>query len=278
MARRTHVRPVIAAVTAVLAVVAVLSASTQGPANARRDRHVVGADISWPQCPKNTGIPSRRGMDLPMPRRTARFVIVGLTNGPGFFPNPCIDSQMRWIRRHHVWAAAYAVTTYPRDRQLAKYGTSGPHSSRHLLGKLWNAGYAEARFNLATMDRVHLESPIVWVDVEPYSVRPWTRNHARNAAVVRGAVQGYEDAGLRVGFYSTQRLWRGIVGQLRFGYPEWRTAGPQSQRDALQMCGRDGIQGGRAVLAQWWGDTRDFDITCPHHSSRRQLVRYFRRY
>ena len=261
-----------------LLVVSLVVATVPSVATATRPHHVVGADISWPQCPKNVGIPSRRGLDKPMPLRTARYVVVGLTNGPGFFPNPCITSQVRWVKRHHVWTAAYAVTTYPRPRQLAKYGTTGPHSSTHLHGRLWNTGYAEAEFNVATMERVHLTSPIVWVDVEPYSVRPWTRNRARNAAVVEGAVQAYRDAGLKVGFYSTQLMWRGIVGRLRYGLPEWRTAGPRTMADALRMCSRDPIQGGRAVLAQWWNDDRDFDVTCPGHGSRAQLREYFHRY
>src|SRR5689334_16441916 len=140
------------------------------------------------------GIPERQGEDKPMPLRTARYVVVGLTNGPGFHPNPCLKRQVGWVRRHHVRAAAYAVTTYPTPRQLAHHGTSGPHPHRALLGRLWNTGYAQAEFNLRTMRAVHLASPVVWVDVEPYSVRPWTGNRTRNAAVVKGAVQAYRDA------------------------------------------------------------------------------------
>jgi hypothetical protein len=261
-----------------LALPLLTSVLVSSPADAGRAHHVVGADISWPQCPKDVGIKSRRGMDLPMPRASARYVVIGLTNGPGFFPNPCIKSQVRWAKRHHVWTAAYAVTTYPRARQLAKYGTTGPHSSTYLHGKLWNAGYAEAEFNIATMKGVHLTSPIVWVDVEPYSVRPWTRHRTRNAAVVQGAVQGYQDAGLKVGFYSTQLLWRSIVDHLHYGLPEWRTAGPRTMAAALRMCSHDPIQGGRAVLAQWWDDDRDFGVTCPGHSSRPHLRKYFHRY
>ena len=274
MTIRTHVRAVL------IIVVTLVASMVPGLATAGGTGHpVVGADISWPQCPKNTGIPTRRGMDLPMPRHTSRFVVLGLTNGPGFFPNPCLRSQVRWVKRHHLWAGAYAVTTYPRPHQLEKYGTTGPHSHRHLHGRLWNAGWAEALYNIATMERVHVTAPMVWVDVEPYTVRPWTRFRDRSAAVVRGAVRGYEHAGLRVGFYSTQRLWRGIVGRrIDFGYPEWRTAGPTSQHAARGMCSRDPIQGGRAVLAQWWNDVRDFDVTCPGHSRPKRLERYFHKY
>ncbi len=68
--------------------------------------HITGADISWPECPKTTGIPSRRGEAKPMPARSARFVMLGLTNGPGFYPNPCLGHQLAWVKRHHTYAAA----------------------------------------------------------------------------------------------------------------------------------------------------------------------------
>ena len=29
-----------------------------------------------------------------MPVDEARYVIIGLTNGPGFYPNPCLASQV----------------------------------------------------------------------------------------------------------------------------------------------------------------------------------------
>ena len=48
------------------------------------EQPVLGADISWPQCPKGMGIPERRTLGLPMPLPKAAYVVVGLTNGPGF--------------------------------------------------------------------------------------------------------------------------------------------------------------------------------------------------
>lgn len=239
---------------------------------------ITGADISWPQCPKWMGIPTRKGQGAPMPRRGAKFVVVGVTNGPGFYPNPCLGRQMRWVRSHHVYAAAYAMTTYPRARRVRTYGARGPHSHATLFGRLWNTGYAEARFNVATMKRVGLASPIVWVDVEPYPVAPWSSSKAHNAAVVQGAVKAYQNAGYRVGFYSTTLLWHEVVGDLRYGQPEWRTAGQTSLSSALRMCSRSTIQGGHAVMAQWWGPRRDFDVICPRVATAASLRTYFHKY
>ena len=51
---------------------------------------LLGGDVSWPQCPKGMGIPEKRSEGLPMPDASARFVVIGLTNGPGFVANPCL--------------------------------------------------------------------------------------------------------------------------------------------------------------------------------------------
>src|SRR6478672_8225031 len=58
------------------------------------DGPVTGGDVSWPQCPKGMGIPQKRSLGLPMPQSSAKFVLVGLTNGPGFTPNPCLADQV----------------------------------------------------------------------------------------------------------------------------------------------------------------------------------------
>ena len=50
--------------------------------------NLAGADISWPECPKGTGIPSRQGEGRPMPRADVDYVVVGLTNGRGSSPTP----------------------------------------------------------------------------------------------------------------------------------------------------------------------------------------------
>lgn len=200
-----------------------------------------------------------------MPRRSARFVVVGLTNGPAFHPNPCLRSQVDELRRRGLPLAAYAVANHPSRRaRLADHGDDGPYDPRNRLGRLSNFGHAQATFNVATMAAVELESPVVWVDVEPYPLFPWSADVRENAAVVDGIVRGYGDAGLRVGFYSAQSLWRTVLGSRTYGLPEWRTAGRLGRKDALDRCGRGySFQGGDSVISQWYTDHYDYDITCP---------------
>jgi hypothetical protein len=240
--------------------------------------HVVGADVSWPECPPTMGIAGKRGEGKPMPAPTSDFVVLGLTNGPAFFRNPCLEREVAWAKRHHVYAAAYAVTTYPFPRHLRRYGSHGPYRPSTLLGRLRNVGYNQARFNIRTMADAGLRSPVVWVDVEHSSLKVWPRGIRRNQAVVTGLLRGYRDAGRRVGVYSTSSLWRQILGNAHYGLPEWRTAGQTSRSSALSRCSGAGFQGGRAVLSQWWTSAKDLDVMCPGFGRPKAMHRWFHKY
>lgn len=237
-----------------------------------------GRDISWPQCARHLGIPDLKGVGLPLPEPGVRFVIVGLTNGRAFTRNPCLGTHLRWVRNHHVFASAYAFTTYPTERQLRKHGKHGPFTTKTLYGRLRNAGYAAATYNIRTMQRHHFRTPHVWLDVEASSSRPWSGRVPLNRSVVQGWVAAYRHAGYRVGFYSTEHIWGQILGRSRFGLPEWRTAGPDTARAALGRCRESSFQGGPAVVAQWWTSRRDFDRMCPGYAGNQKMRRFFHKY
>ncbi|WP_139979983.1 hypothetical protein [Nocardioides litoris] len=225
---------------------------------------VLGADMSWPQCPPGLGIPQKRSSGQPMPVAEARYVVVGLTNGPGFYPNPCLADQVAWVRERRLMVGAYAVASYPPADRIARHGQDGPYDGSTDLGALANTGYQQALFNVRSMRAAGLTTPVVWVDVEPVPDFAWSSDRSANAAVVSGAARGYEDAGYRIGVYSTPLLWDGVVGDLELGVPEWRAAGQTSRVEARSRCGDDWtIQGGEAVLGQWVEADRDMNITCP---------------
>lgn len=241
------------------------------------DRPVLGADVSWPQCPKGMGIPQKRSQGSPMPVDEARYVIVGLTNGPGFYPNPCLAAQVEWVRSRRLMAAAYAVASYPDPEALAEHGGNGPFDSSTSPGALANTGYQQARFNVASMESAGLLTPVVWIDVEPVPDFGWSGDPEANAAVVTGVARGYRDAGYRVGVYSTPSLWAGVVGGLELGVPEWRAAGQTSAAEALARCRDDWvIQGGQGVIGQWVEAGRDQNITCPGTAA--EMNRWFHQY
>ena len=225
---------------------------------------MLGADISWPQCPPGLGIPEKRSSGQPLPVDEARYVIVGLTNGPGFHPNPCLAAQVDYVRSRSAMIAAYAVASYPEPDRIARHGADGPYDGSSELGALANTGYQQALFNVRSMEAADLLTPIVWIDVEPVPSFEWSADRQANAAVVAGVARGYQDEGYAIGVYSTPYLWEGVVGSLELGVPEWRAAGHTSADEALSRCGDDWvIQGGEAVIGQWVQDDRDMNLTCP---------------
>ena len=252
-------------------------AASAAPVSLRgtRSTAVAGGDVSWPQCPLGMGIPSRRSLGLPMPGDRARFVVIGLTNGPAFTPNPCLASQVQWARDRRVPVSAYAVATWPTARQLSRYGATGPYAGTTLRSRLRNVGYAEGRYNLGRLGTVGLTVPHVWIDVEHYSIRPWSSDRRDNRAVVRGVARAYQDAGIATGFYSTSLQWTDIVGRVSWGLPEWHTAGPRSKSVALSRCSEASFQGGPVVLAQWWTDSADHDLVCPGGPAAASMPAFF---
>jgi hypothetical protein len=238
---------------------------------------VLGGDVSWPQCPRGMGIPEKRSLGLPMPLPQAKFVILGLTNGPAFTPNPCLADQVRWVAERELMAAAYAVTSYPDAATLRRFGDEGPYDGSSSLGALRNVGYQQALYNLATMQAAGLRTPVLWIDVEPVPVFEWSDDEVANAAVVEGAARGYTDSGFQIGAYSTQYLWEAVVGDLSLGIPEWRAAGQTSRQEALSRCGEDAMfQGGEGVIAQWVEAQRDLNVTCP--GTEGEMFRWFHQY
>jgi hypothetical protein len=223
------------------------------------------------------GIPEKRSSGASLPLDTARYVVLGLTNGPGLTPNPCLAEQVGFVRDRHLLAAAYAVASYPDPVALLRDGQVGPYDGGDPLGALANAGYQQALFNVASMTRTGLVTPMVWIDVEPVPDFEWSSDIVANAAVVQGAARGYTDSGLRIGVYSTPSLWAGVVGTLALEVPEWRAAGQTSRAEATSRCGPDWvIQGGEAVLGQWVEAGRDQNITCP--GVHRNLGLWFHQY
>ena len=222
-----------------------------------------GNDVSWPQCPVSQG-----GFGLPMPPTSAEFVIVGLTRGLPFTENPCLASQVQWARTNGVPTHAYTIPAFPTSAQLTAYGSAGPWTPTTRAGRLSNAGYAEARFALATLAEVGLDPPVVWVDVEPRPAQPWpsatTSQRRENRYVIDGVLRGLRDAGVAYGLYSYQAGWDSITGSWRLpGVPVWATAGRLDYPDeALDRCRQPSFSGGRVYLSQWYDDTRDYDRTC----------------
>ena len=246
----------------ILAVLTLLVGTT-GPAGAAtlptRGSTATGSDISWPNCPLGMGIPERPTLNKPMPISSASFVIMGLTNGPAFYANPCLASQVRWVKTRHLWAGAYSIVSYPSAAELARYGGAGT-----LQQKLRRVGLTQAARNLVVMRKAGLRAPMVWVDVEPVKGWPWSADVAANNAVIDGVLAGYRAAGLRTGLYSYAYGWQQITGGRQLPVvPIWATSGKNSAAAAAARRTTGRFSGGPIWLAQWSDGERDYNLTCP---------------
>lgn len=238
---------------------------------AARTAPVEGGDVSWPNCPKNLGIPGAHGYALPMPLRGARFVVVGATNGPAFTRNPCLRSQVAWVRQRHLWVAAYAVIHYPGPAELRRFGGRGS-----LATRLARVGAAEARQALGTLHLAGLRPPVVWVDVETVNGHPWAGRPSLNRALLHGVLLEYQRSHVRTGIYSYASAWRRITGGLRLrATATWVPSGGTRRGDALVRCRQPSFSGGPVLLGQWSVHSRDLNVTCPGVA--RQLPRLFAR-
>ena len=219
---------------------------------------VIGADASWPNCPVGLGVPDRRTLGLPLPLPEARFAVLGLTNGYGFTGNPCLASQVAWAKARHLWLGAYANTGYPNASELQTHGGTGT-----LPERLVRTGRAQAAAAVVAMRSAGLTAPMVWLDIEPNSARPWSTNPAANNALIDGLYAGYREAGLRVGIYSYASAWQQLTSRRQTpGLPAWVPAGRTNQATALTRC-TGAFNGGPVWITQWTDGVRDFDVTCP---------------
>lgn len=230
---------------------------------------VVGADISWPNCPVGLGVPGRRTLGLPLPRKDAQFVVIGLTNGRAFTRNPCLSTHVAVAKARHLRASAYTMLSYPNRSERRKYGAAGPYSTKKAASRVANVGYAQASAALDAMAAAGLASPFVWIDVEPRVERRWSKSSKRNRALVKGALRAARDRGIGSGIYTYAAAWRSITKGYRVNVPLWAPGHSHARSYAKRMsqtkasCKRAGFTGGPLVMTQWVWRDRDHNITCP---------------
>ena len=230
-----------------------------------RNEPVQGADISWPQCPKGMGIPEKQGKGLPMPVDEAEFVVFGLTNGPGFTPNPCLADQVAWAEERELMTSAYAVASYPDDETLKQYEWDGPYSGdRSRAGSgtpatsrpattsaRWSTPGCSRRSCGSTWSRCRSSSGAPTAPPTPPSSRG--RHGPTPTPATRSA--------------STRRRTSGRRSSATTRSAGCRSGGPRGRPHARKRstaAGEDwSIQGGTAILGQWVADNRDHNVTCP---------------
>jgi hypothetical protein len=204
------------------------------PAPAATITPPLGYDISHPQCLKT--LPADGG-----------FGIVGITRGKPLTTNPCLAAQLQWARGHRGYAV-YVNTSYPRHTDPVAWGRAIARDAVKREHASGNAGV-----------------PMWWLDVE--TANDWVGTPQENATVLDSVAATLQQAGARVGVYSSPAMWPEIAGAWKPPLPNWLASGPGTAGKALAACAGRGFSGYRPALVQWVHNTRrgrlDHDLICP---------------
>src|SRR4051812_12703603 len=148
-----------------------------------------GVDISWPQCGP-----------LGMPAVQPGFVVVGINGGRPFTDNVCLSREVAYAKTR-TGLAAYLNLDAPHSGDAAAYGQK------------------VALDGLARAQRVGLQVPVLWLDVEV--LNHWSTSGAVNVAVINGALRALQQRGVTAGIYSSGPMWQQITGGARPHLPGW---------------------------------------------------------
>jgi hypothetical protein len=257
---------------------AVLAALLAVPGTASAAPTTVGYDVSYPQC------------DSSLPRDRA-FAIIGVNGGLSTRANPCLAEQLAW-----AWGSSGAVPAQPRaqlylntanpgelltqittwpKRGVTPYGTCTGTNSASCS---WQYGWERAQNSLVSFFTPAAKAARVdsqpgrytwWLDVE--TANTWqkgsTEARARNRATLEGMTAYLVSRGGRVGLYSTNQQWAGIVGtvpvsSLLAGRDSW-LAGATTLSGAQALCRKPAlVPNGRVTLGQYVQARLDRNTSC----------------
>jgi hypothetical protein len=177
----------------------------------------IGYDVSYPQC----------GRALP---RKASFGIVGVNGGAPLTTNKCFGAQFDWARGLRA-RAVYVNTSWSGRGDPVEYG-------RRLVAD------AIERERAAGVRGVSMW----WLDVE--LANTWNGTEQENATVLAAMAARLQEAGVRVGIYSSPAMWAEIAGDWDPGLPVWNATGPGTRARALASCS-ESFAGSPSGMVQW---------------------------
>ena len=193
----------------------------------------LGYDVSYPQCRS----------DLPA---KAAFGIVGVNGGAPLTSNKCFSEQIAWAQRTGAYAV-YINTSNSGAKDPVAYG-------RKL------AEDAIRRERAAGVSGIG----VWWLDVE--LTNTWRGTQQENATVLAAMAARLQEAGVRVGIYSSPQQWQEIAGDWAPGLPVWNATGPGTEKAALQACDEE-FAGSTTAIVQWvareGGRQLDHNRVCP---------------
>ncbi|HET7901770.1 MAG TPA: hypothetical protein VFL59_11335 [Candidatus Nanopelagicales bacterium] len=192
-----------------------------------------GYDVSYPQC--RSTLPAG-----------AAFGIVGVNGGAPLTSNRCFAEQIAWAQRTGRYAV-YINTSNSGAKDPVAYG-------RKL------ADDAIRRERAAGVSGIG----VWWLDVE--LTNTWRGTQQENATVLAAMAARLQEAGVRVGIYSSPQQWQEIAGDWAPGLPVWNATGPGTQVAALRACTEE-FAGSTTAIVQWvaakGSRQLDHNLVCP---------------
>lgn len=206
---------------------------TAAPAAAPAKVTGVGFDVSYPQC--RSTLPG-----------DAAFGIVGVNGGAPLTSNKCFAEQIAWAQR----TGRYAVYINTANSGAADPVAYGTRLAEDAIKRERAAGVSGIG--------------VWWLDVE--LTNTWRGTQQENATVLAAMAARLQEAGVRVGIYSSPQQWQEIAGDWAPGLPVWNATGPGTQAQALAACD-ESFAGSTSAIAQWVATKGsrqlDHNLVCP---------------
>lgn len=215
-----------------------------------------GYDISFPQC--RTGYPSQ-------PRS---FVIVGVTSGRAFRPNPCFSAEYKWAASTSDLPPSIYMNLNYAVGSTAYFGLSGPAGDCDREDDAciaYNYGYNAAKNSFEYADPQSAKT--WWLDIE--NSNSWSPRIWQNDQVIQGAIDLLQSKGVTIGVYSSKSQWNAIAGSNfrprltnQSSLANW-VLGASSLSTAPNRCSADYAFGGGTVwLVQYPAGDYDGNYVC----------------
>ena len=203
----------------------------------------VGSDISWPNCSSK-------------PPKSAKFGVVGVTDGLGYSTSPCLSSEAA----HFSNLSLYVNTGW--NINSSHINATSPHvctaGDNNCLA--YNYGYNAGLYAYNAAGSLGVHSTTWWLDVETSAT--WSSNTQQNQNSLQGEYDALKVSGATtVGAYSTTTEWNSITGNWLNNWPSWGATTWTTAKQAKTYCSGHEFTGGVTWLIQFTGKL-DKDYAC----------------
>jgi len=259
-------------VTAVLASLAVVTASAGVAYAAQQGSMPTGRDVSYPQC----------GQTLPSGQA---FGIVAVNDGLANTTNPCLADEISWAQTstgaaRQPKASLYVNTADPGPHGVTDWPVNnadpvtghpvtdpyGTCTGANNPACAWQYGWDLAVIDAQTRGVPGPGSYRWWLDVE--TINSWESSTKNNRADLEGMASYFRRIGATVGIYSTAKQWDPLVGTVTstsplYRLPDW-IPGAKTLSQARKNCRVAPLTGGGVVtVTQWKTPSANSDLSCP---------------